>query len=359
MTEIPKSLEEYSDNAHAFNSKPEQNKTMARVQKLEAILDVALTGSIKVFKGQEFVTVETMSREKQIDLFVPKNTAHLETGRPAQIISGSCLFGGNWGLLGETENGSLISLTSQTNLNEAILANNSIKKVLTDTAIHPAELENVYRLVEGLSFFAQACKSPSVKVYFHIPEYEYVLYALDLVHNGLLSPDSFLQIVEAIQNKSDKIRGIYTKKIPNYINVLFISPLSVSNDLIEVGISGGFSPGDLLGYINNDVFRTIKKFGWEPKSFSDIAMMSYAAGYWEHYLLATESHSNALAIETVEEVKIFSQAKAISPSFGRDLGIYPIYLPPKVTTQGGKDLYWIDKPDSLLSVLKYISEASK
>jgi len=333
-------------------------KLIQRIKPLESIFKIGLVEQ-KFVKNQEFMIIESLWQEKQISVFVPKNCALINSGRPTTIISGACMFGGNWGLQIETQKGNKISLTSQKSLSEGNLHNDPAKKLLVDYQIHPAEAENVYRLIEGLSFFTNQYSDTSLSVSFHIPEVEYMLYALDLVKNGKMNIDLYFEACSAIHNRAEVLKLMYSKRLPDKAKINFINPLQKIGEIISRPMKQGVQPGELMDVSEDKVIKIVKNSGWQPESFSELALFSYSAAYWQHFLQAKLDGANTLAVETVEEIKIFSEAKKFNNVFGEQLGILPIYLPPRVFSEQGGDLYWMLQPSQTLPILKNISGAYK
>lgn len=319
-------------------------KVVKRVQKLEQGFEVGIAG-LKKISGEDFVTIEGLWTGGSIDVFIPKNCASLKSDQPTAIISGACMFGGNWGLEILMESGKQVSLTSPKSLTSAISVNDSAAQVLVDDKIHPAEAENLYRLVDGLAFFANHQQNRlGLEVWFHIPYLEYMLHALDLVDQEVLSLKQYGQVVEAVAARFEKLKSLYQKRLPPSINCQFISPLDGLKEAIVSADRGVIAA-------NFDSPQ------YQPKNFSDIAFLSYSLAYWQLNEYTKSARLNAIALETFEEVKIFAEAKKLGQPAGAQLEILPVYLAPKVRGPKGEDLFWMDKPNQLLPVLKGIKSA--
>lgn len=320
------------------------DKLIQRVQKLEAGFDIGVSG-LKHISGETFVTVEGLWTGKSIDVFIPKNSAVLKSDQPTVVISGACMFGGNWGLQMLMESGQLVSLTSPKSLVSIMPKNDSVAQVLVDDKIHPAEAENLYRLIEGFAFFAKHQQNQQgLEVWFHTPYLEYMLYALDLVDQEVLSKEQYYQVVEAVAEKFEKLKSLYQKRLPANINCQFMSPL---NYLMQKVFSA-----------DSKAIKTVFHSSyWQPKSFSDIAFLSYLTAYWKLHNYSKSKGINAMALETFEEVKIFAEAKKLDSLVGFPLEVLPVYLSTKIRGPKGEDLFWMDKPKQVLPVLKSIRNA--
>ena len=320
------------------------DKLIQRVQKLEVGFNIGVSG-VKHISGATFVTVEGLWTGDTLDVFIPKNSAVLQPDQSTVMISGACMFGGNWGLQLLMESGQLISLTSPKSLASNIQENETAVQVIVDDIIHPAEAENLYRLIEGFTFFAKhQLDQQSLEVWFHVPFLEYMLYALDLANQKVLSKKQYFQVGEAIEARFEKLKSLYQKRLPGNINCQFISPLSHFKKMIFSGDCGAIAA----------IFSTTFP---QVKNYSDIAFLSYSLAYLELQDITKSLGKNAMALETFEEVKIFAEAKKLGEQAGTQLGILPVYLAPKVRGLKGEDLFWMDKPSQLLPVLKGIKTA--
>lgn len=334
-------------------------RLMERTRLLESIFEIGRVGP-KMVNKQEYVTVESLWENEQISVFVPKNLALVEEGKPTKIVTGACMFGGNWGIQIATETGKKISLSSPRSLRAIDPTHDRAKSLVVDPQIHPAEAENTYRLVKGLSFLTKNHSGPPLSISFHIPELEYMLYALDLVKNGIMNVDLFLETCSAISDRSAMLRQMYKKRLSGQeAKINFIAPLQGIGEAISKPTQD-LQPIGLFALAEDEVVDRVRNSGWKPNSFSEIAFLSYSIAYWQHYLQTKLDGANPLAVETIEETKIFLEAKKLRNVFkGEQLGVFPIYLPPEVVSEQGEDLYWMHKPNQMVPILKFIAGVFK
>lgn len=298
--------------------------------------DLAIGSESIVYDGMRFLPVVDSSRSEQLNesslrVALSKTGEYqLNPNQPLEMISGMCLFGAS-GLSGVQANGQEVSLVDPIELRT--LSDSPIRSIRAQPQLHISEVESILRTSNMMQLLVdtQQGKAP-MNCTFHMPVPEYKLYMLELFQRGVLNREQTLELFKRIELRAAALKNIVRNRVPRKISIGFGSPLEYVEPYLN-----RLPSFDVLNELvqQNPLLAALMQQN-QTSSVSELATLSYQAGYLQVSEFARQNNAGCLAVEIAEERKIFEYAEKTGKQLGQPLNMAALYILSNTITQTGR-----------------------
>ena len=256
----------------------------------------------------------------------------LSPGRPANIVTGMCLFGAD-SVTGIDGSGQEFSLTDPQLV--AGYAGRRLARVAVDERVHVYEAESAARLGSFIADLAGQLAPAPVRVHAHIPVAEYQLYGLSLYARGYLDGAQLELYRQAARRRGALARRMLAAAVGGAAELRACSPMSWLGDIDPYRIRPGALPQALLAAARRQ--DRLWQFLAGTAGGQPARDLGYAS-YVHHYLAAARHAAQAGAqlavVENPDEEAIWRHAAAAGKRAGIPLdGSAGFYVHPRVVVR--------------------------